>query len=230
MDWLVEVGVFLTLATLVLCSAVQRKWNVGDKFHDDDATTRFPTFNQNWVSFPARHRRLDLPFLAKPENSQVGNVEDHSNDSIVRVWLKLFERPCAMACAFTNIAGRKRFGASWKPMTWRTMLQFHACLLRMACSPRPRVRDFFGPNGDDYVKKIGLSGRQFSKIYQCFSLYDPEEASREGYSDPSNCEKYDSLFKVRPVWNATMESFQKVRNPGRHLSLDEVCMWLRLHL
>ncbi len=93
----------------------------------------------------------------------------------------------------------------------------------MALHRLPRLRNYFATKGGDAViRSIGISGRQFVKIYTTYTLYDAEEAERNNYSDRNRSDSFDSLFKVRPVWNCAMCSFQAARAPPRDLSLDEV--------
>ena len=36
-----------------------------------------------------------------------------------------------------------------------------------------------------------------------------------------NATRYDSLYKVRPVWNSAIHGFQQLRNPPKCVALDE---------
>ncbi len=139
-----------------------------------------------------------------------------------QVWLELFERPASLACHFTNIKGRARFGASWSDIDKKTLLQFHCCLYRMALVVRPSVSSYFSKtDGDVIIRQIGLSRFRFCSIYSSFSLCDEEVAAKKGLSDRAKPHVYDGLHKIRDVWNLTMLQFQNARNPGRVLSLDE---------
>ncbi len=202
---------------------MQRKWFVGDKFGDGGAAERFPPFNHKWVAHPARRRRHDIPFAPKPCHNPVGNAKDYSESSLLRIWLLIFEEAAAEACSYTNKVGMARYGADWQIIDWTMMLQFHCCLFRMSIHSMSSLKEYFSrKNGDPVIRSIGLSGRQFMRIYAAFTLYSYEEAAREGYSDRENLQKFDSLFKIRPVWNTAMKAFQACRNPPKDLSLDEV--------
>ncbi len=201
---------------------LQRRWDVGDKYEDKYADERFPLFDGNWVSYPTRHRRTDLDFQPSPANMPVGNAKDFSDYSIHKIWLELFEKPASLACHYTNIKGRERFGAAWGDIDRKALLQFHCCLFRMAVIVHPSIVSYFTKDdGDPVVKKIGMSRGQFCRIYTAFSLCDESAAQCSGTSDRSKPHLYDGLYKIRPVWNAAMLQFQKARNPGRVLSLDE---------
>ncbi len=203
-------------------STLQRRWDVGDKYNDGDADRRFPLFDGNWVSYPTRRRRTDLDFQPCPENTPVGNARDFSNYSLHQIWLELFEKPASLACHFTNLKGRERFGAAWADIDRKALLQFHCCLFRMAVIVRPSIVSYFArEDGDPVIKNIGMSRNQFCRIYTAFALCDESVARSNGMSDRSKTHLYDGLYKIRPVWNSAMLQFQKARNPGRVLSLDE---------
>ncbi len=179
-------------------------------------------FDGNWVAYPARKCRGDQQFAPTPANSPVGNAKDFSNHRIHQIWLELFERPASLACHFTNINGRCRFGAQWADIDKKALLQFHCCLLRMALVVRPSIRSYFATDdGDPIIKKIGMSRGQFLHIYTAFCLCDEDAERKSGVGDRSKPALYDGLYKVRRVWNSAILQFQAARNPGRVLLLDE---------
>ncbi|MCP4457770.1 MAG: hypothetical protein GY816_07070, partial [Cytophagales bacterium] len=61
----------------------------------------------------------------------------------------------------------------------------------------------------------------FERIFAAFSLYSKEEATKSEANNRNCKEKYDSLHKVRPIWQMAIKSFQRCRNPSQHLALDE---------
>ncbi len=101
------------------------------------------------------------------------------------------------------------------------MLKFHGCLLHMAVVKRNNIRQYWTENGNYATKLLNMSRDKFLMIYGALRLYNSDTARIIGASVPSQKEKYDPLFKCRPIWNTTMLSFQKARNPGRVFSLDE---------
>ncbi len=121
----------------------------------------------------------------------------------------------------TNRNGEQKYGSKWRHIEMDNMLQFHGCLLHMAVVNRNKMKDYWNEYANHTTRQLGMSRDRFMMIYGALRLYDENEARRTCKSVPAAKEKYDPLFKCRPVWNTTMLNFQKARNPGRVLSLDE---------
>ncbi len=175
-----------------------------------DVDDVLPSFEGKWEAFPPR-LKSDCKFTPRVENTPVGNTVDLSGHKYIEIWLKLFSDALHLAMKFTNRKGSEMFGSSWKTLDWPSFMLFHCIILRMSVVKMPTIRAHFkhSGGGDEVVKNMPMSHNQFEKIYKAFSLYDPEEASSSGVSNFANKEKYDSLFKVKPVWNAAFKSFQQ---------------------
>ncbi len=161
--------------------------------------------------------------------------------------MELFGETLWEVMKYTDIIGEKKFGSRWQKLDKTTMLQFHACLLRMANIDRQNMKHYFWKaDGDSIVKSLGLSREAYGMIYSSFRLYSAgtvnkiqkvvychtkviryvcdvisESASRHGASNETKKELYDPLYKCRPALTTTLLNFQRCRNPGMHLSLDE---------
>ncbi len=62
---------------------------------------------------------------------------------------------------------------------------------------------------------------RFFAIYWNISAYSAKEAEEKGYNNRSNVTKFDSLYKIRPLWNVAMVQFQSARNMGDIFTFDE---------
>ncbi len=74
---------------------------------------------------------------------------------------------------FSNKRGKKKFGIKWPQLDKMKMLQFHACMLRMAIINRRNMRHYFWKvDGDPVMKQIKLSRDDYELIYKSIRLYD----------------------------------------------------------
>ncbi len=89
----------------------------------------------------------------------------------------------------------------------------------MASVVRTNQKEYF--TKENTMASRNMSGRRFMKVYGALKTYDEEEAKRLGICDRGNREAYDSLWKVKTLWNTAIVQFQSMRNPPRCLSLDE---------
>ncbi len=125
--------------------------------------------------------------------------------------------------AYTNKNGEAKFGSKWRNVDFPQMLRFHGCLLHMATVKLNKMGTYWTEehSGSGAIKELKMSRDKFKMIYAALRLYDKDAAAASGASQHMQKEKYDPLFKCRPIWNTTFLNFQKARNPDRILSLDE---------
>ena len=163
---------------------MQRKWNVGSKFNESDASARFPPFQDRWAFVPPKVRRTDRGFAPRVEHRPVGNKEDFNTESILSIWLKMFGETLDLLLWCTNEHGRKRFGKGWVDLDFVTLLEVIAVILRMATHPRKQLFEYFNTvNGDHFITSMSLTRNQFYRVYRALRLYSGEEANRLGLSN-----------------------------------------------
>ncbi|MCP4460728.1 MAG: hypothetical protein GY816_22315, partial [Cytophagales bacterium] len=164
----------------------------------------------------------DAPLRPKEQNKPVGNQQNWADSSLMDIWAKMFMPVLNYCCDMTNNIGAMRHGSSWIGISESTAIKFICCLLRMAIVPQKRMEDYFSlKTGDPVILSLNISGRHFYQIYRNFSMYDPDNAAKEGFSNKTNKEKYDSLYKVRPAFNMAISNFQSMRTPKQVLCIDE---------
>ncbi len=135
----------------------------------------------------------------------------------------MFLSTAQLAAEYTNIRGRHLFGMMWEDLDRNTLLLFHVILFHMTTHIRNNIKSYFSQvDGDPFILSVGMSRRQFLRIYQSFRLYDPQVAKEKGLSNCSNPSCYDSQYRFRPVWTEAFVNFQRMRNPPQSLSYDEV--------
>ncbi len=62
---------------------------------------------------------------------------------------------------------------------------------------------------------------RFRFIYTNLCGYSLSEAKVLGTVNKNNKESFDSLSRLRPIWNVAMACFQKARNPPEVMTFDE---------